>query len=243
MSDSFAIEFYDRYWAYRYDRGDTVASNRMKLRHQQARAFIRKCFPVAEGVRVLDLGCGDGVMGQLLSPAGYAVTGVDVSHRALALAEPYYAGTQSFDLDSDATPEAWRGAFDAVVCMEVLEHIETPERNIARCFDACKPGGVAAFSFPNLFSLQNRLTFLRGRWPKGYCTYDPREHLQVFELKQFKRWVQQAGFKQLSVAVTPQLPRSGPMRRLMFASRHVFNHVTPSLWAMQLSVFAHKPGG
>jgi SAM-dependent methyltransferase len=159
----------------------------------------------------------------------------------LEIARPHYAHVDRLDMDRDATPPALLGAFDGVICLEVLEHLENPRRNLLRAFELLRPGGFAAFSYPNLFSWQNRWAFLRGRWPGGYCTYDPREHLQVFELPAFKRQVADAGFTLLGTAITPDLPRFKPLRRAMFAARSLLNALGPAFWAMQINVFAQKP--
>lgn len=239
MSDA-AASFYDQYWTFRESRGDTTAANRVKLRHEQALEFLAARMDLRDA-RVLDMGCGDGIMGQLLGSRGCRVTGIDVSQQALKIAAPHYADVRQLDLDTDDTPPLWLGYYDALVCLEVLEHIVHPQRNIGRAFELCRPGGLAVFSFPNIFSWKNRLMFVRGRWPHGYCTYDPREHLQVFELPQFRRWVAEAGFRLHGIAITPDLPSFKPLRRAMFAMRGALARCGPSLWAMQINVFAEKP--
>jgi 2-polyprenyl-3-methyl-5-hydroxy-6-metoxy-1,4-benzoquinol methylase len=240
VNDASAAQFYDRYWDFRTERGDTTARNRIKLRHEQAVAFIRRSLPDPASARLVDLGCGDGIIGQMLTPLGYHVTGADVSERALQIASPHYAATQLLDLDRSETPGAWGGAFDGVVCLEVLEHIEQPRENIRRIAELLKPGGVAAFSYPNIFSWRNRWLFMTGRWPHGYCTYDPREHLQVFELPVFRQWVIEAGFEVVDLAITPDLPRWKPLRRAMFSMRGLLGRVAPVLSAMQIALFARK---
>lgn len=241
MNHPAASTFYDLYWEHRTRRGDITAPNRIKLRHEQTIDFIRRQFPKPSSARVLDVGCGDGIIGSMLTPLEYGTIGVDVSGRALELAQRHYAEVRALDLDRDETPEGWQSAFDAVVCLEVLEHIEEPRRAIERIHQICKPGGVAIFSFPNLFSWKNRLMFLRGRWPAEYCTYDPREHLHAFELPTFRDWVIQSGFSVLGTAITPDLPRFSPLRKLMFRMRNVLSRIGPSLWAMQIVLFTERP--
>lgn len=241
MSDSSALLFYEQYWAHRTGRGDHTAANRVKLRHEQAAEFLLRRFPRPAEAKLIDLGCGDGIMGQLLKPAGYPITGADISPRALEIARPNYSQVGRLDLDRDPTPPQWVAGFDGVICLEVLEHLEKPQRNLARAFELLKNGGYAAFSFPNLFSWKNRWQFLRGRWPGGYCTYDPREHLQVFELPAFKNMAADAGFEILGTAITPDLPRFKPLRKAMFKARHLLNALGPALWAMQINLFARKP--
>lgn len=235
-----AAAFYEGYWSHRIERGDHLAHNRVKLRHEQATAFINKHCPDPAAARVLDLGCGDGLLGQCLHPSGYRIDGADVSPKALSLCEKTYRQTQRLDLDVDPSPEAWRDAFDAVVCLEVLEHLREPQRNLQRVRDALRPGGVAALSYPNLFSWKNRLTFLRGRWPEGYTTYDPVEHLQVFDLPGFKRMVRGAGLELIGLEITPDLPRFKPFRKAMFRSRGFWAKLCPALAAMQINVYARR---
>lgn len=234
-----AAAFYDGYWDHRLARGDADSPKRIKLRHEQAVNFVAAHVPV--GGSVLDLGCGDGILGQMLSPRGYRVTGADVSARVLQVAQPHHDRVVLLDLDRDPTPAALQSAFDAVACLEVLEHLETPQKNLQRAFDCCRPGGVAVFSYPNLFSWKNRWSFVRGRWPSSYTTYDPREHLQVFELSVFERWLREAGFQLLGRAITPDLPRWKPLRQAMFRARGPLARVAPVLCAMQINLFARKP--
>jgi len=237
-----AAAFYEGYWAHRIERGDHLADNRIKLRHEQATAFIVRHCPDPAAARVLDLGCGDGVLGQCLQPHGYRLSGADVSPKALSLCESLYAQTHLIDLDAESSPEDWSGRFDAVACLEVLEHLREPQRNLRRVCEALRPGGVAALSYPNLFSWKNRLTFLRGRWPQGYTTYDPVEHLQVFDLPGFKAMVRDAGLEVIGLEITPDLPRFKPMRHAMFRSRGVWAKLCPALAAMQVNVYAKRPG-
>lgn len=233
-------QFYEGYWAHRVERGDTTAANRVKLRHEQAAAFVRGHIPHAATPQVLDLGCGDGLLGQVMQDDGFTLTGADVAPRALDLCRPYYAQTRVFDLDADETPGDWRGGFDAVVCLEVLEHLRRPEHALRRVRESLRRGGVAALSYPNLFSWKNRLVFLHGRWPEGYTTYDPVEHLQVFDLPGFKAMVRDAGLEVTGLEITPDLPRLKPLRRAMFRTRGWWAKLCPSLAAMQINVYARR---
>lgn len=239
-----AAGFYERYWAHREARGDVAAANRVKLRHEQAAAYLRRAIGDQGGAAVLDVGCGDGVLGEVLGKAGvgWRVTGVDLAERAVELAAGWYERVRRFDLDRDAVPAEWRGAFDGVACLEVLEHVEEPRAGLGRVAEMVRPGGAVVVSFPNLFSWRNRLAFAAGRWPAGYTTYDPREHLHVLELRQVRRWMAEAGVEVTGVAITPELPRREPLRRWMFRMRGLLGRVGPTVWAMQIAVFGRKRG-
>ena len=239
-TDGGMTAFYEDYWAHRVERGDHTAGNRVKLRHEQAAGHLRRALAGRVEARVLDLGCGDGLLGQVLEGEGWSLSGADLSGRALDLCRPYYDELQRLDLDADAVPESWRGRFDGVACLEVLEHLRRPEGALAKVREMLTPGGVAALSYPNLFSWKNRLVFLRGRWPEGYTTYDPMEHLQVFDLPGFRRLVAEAGLEVTGLEITPDLPRWKPARRAMFAGRGVLGRVCPSWSAMQINVYARR---
>ena len=236
-----ATQFYEGYWAHRVERGDHTAPNRVKLRHEQAALFFAEHLTEPAKRKVLDLGCGDGLLGQVMKGGGYQLSGADLAPRALDLCRQYYQQTQVFDLDSDETPGAWRDSFDGVACLEVLEHLRRPEHALRRVREALRPGGVAAMSYPNLFSWKNRIVFLRGRWPHGYTTYDPMEHLQVFDLPGFKQKVCDAGLEVMGIEITPDLPKFKPLRKAMFKSRGVLAKLCPALAAMQINVYARRP--
>jgi len=145
------------------------------------------------------------------------------------------------DVERETPPSGWTGSFDGVIALEMLEHLESPRRAIALTHELCRPGGVAAFSFPNLFSWKNRLAFMRGRWPNGYTTYDPREHLHAFELRAFKHWLRGAGFEIERLAITPDLPATKLLRHAVFRCRGLLTRLGPSLWAMQIALLCRKP--
>ena len=106
-----------------------------------------------EGRRVLDVGCGGGILAESMAARGAKVTGIDLSEQALGVADLH-------SLESGVTVEYRRiaaedmaaeqpGAFDVVTCMEMLEHVPDPAAVVRACAALVRPGGKVFFSTIN----------------------------------------------------------------------------------------------
>jgi 2-polyprenyl-6-hydroxyphenyl methylase / 3-demethylubiquinone-9 3-methyltransferase len=105
------------------------------------------------GKRVVDVGCGGGILSESLARCGAAVTGLDLSEKALGVAR-LHAEENGVAVDyrlESAEDFAAREqhSFDVVCCMEMLEHVPDPATTVAACARMLKPGGVAVFSTIN----------------------------------------------------------------------------------------------
>lgn len=115
-------------------------------------AWINERAPLA-GRKVLDVGCGGGILAEAMAALGADVFGIDLSEKPLKVAELHllesglrvrYEQVSAEDL---ATRDP--GAFDVVTCMELLEHVPEPPSIVAACARLLKPGGHAFFSTIN----------------------------------------------------------------------------------------------
>lgn len=97
------------------------------------------------GATVLDVGCGGGILSESLAAAGANVTGIDLAPRVLEVARLHlFESALSVDyreISVEALAEESAGAFDAIACMEMLEHVPDPGSVIAACATLLKPGG------------------------------------------------------------------------------------------------------
>jgi 2-polyprenyl-6-hydroxyphenyl methylase/3-demethylubiquinone-9 3-methyltransferase len=105
------------------------------------------------GKRVLDVGCGGGILAEAMAAKGAQVTGIDLAERALKVAMLHrlevgsavdYRLVSAEDLAAEAP-----GAFDVVTCMEMLEHVPQPASVVAACARMARPGGWVVFSTIN----------------------------------------------------------------------------------------------
>lgn len=155
--------------------------------------WINALAPVA-GKRVVDIGCGGGILAEAIAKKGATVTGIDLSEKALKVAELHslesgvsvrYELTSAEDL---AAREA--GQYDIVTCMEMLEHVPDPSAVVKACATLVKPGGQVFFSTLNrnpksyLFAIIGAEYVLR-LLPRG--THDYAKFITPAELSQYSR--------------------------------------------------------
>jgi 2-polyprenyl-6-hydroxyphenyl methylase/3-demethylubiquinone-9 3-methyltransferase len=155
--------------------------------------WINARVPLA-GKKVIDIGCGGGILTESMARRGASVTGIDLSEKALQVADLHSleSGVQvRYELISAedmAAREA--GQYDVVTCMEMLEHVPDPAAVVQACASLVKPGGHVFFSTLNrnpksyLFAIIGAEYLLR-LLPKG--THDYAKFITPAELAQSAR--------------------------------------------------------
>jgi 2-polyprenyl-6-hydroxyphenyl methylase/3-demethylubiquinone-9 3-methyltransferase len=105
------------------------------------------------GKRVLDVGCGGGILTEGMAARGAQVTGIDLAEKPLAVAHLHLIESGlRVDYRLTAAEELARetpGGFDVVTCMELLEHVPDPAATVRACSELVKPGGHAFFATIN----------------------------------------------------------------------------------------------
>jgi len=118
------------------------------IREEALRQFGRD-FEVAqpfEGLRLLDIGCGGGLLSEPMTRLGFEVTGVDASARNIGVASTH-AESLGLDIDyrcttAEALLEGGEAQFDLILNMEVIEHVADPKAYLIDCARLLKPGGL-----------------------------------------------------------------------------------------------------
>ena len=150
--------------------------------------------PVA-GRRIVDVGCGGGILAEAMARRGATVTGIDLAARPLGVARLHAleAGVMNVDyreIAAEALAIESPGQFDTVTCMEMLEHVPDPASTVRACAAMVKPGGWVFFSTLNrnpksfLFAIVGAEYVLQ-LLPKG--THEYARFIRPSELSRYAR--------------------------------------------------------
>lgn len=142
-----------------------------------------------EGLDLLDIGCGGGLLAEPMTRLGAKVTGIDASERNIPVAQAH-AEEQGLTIDYRATTaEALAGEgtkYDVVLAMEVIEHVANPPEFMTTCGALLKPGGLLICSTLNRTTKSFALAIVGAEWvlrwlPRG--THDWNRFVTPAEMK------------------------------------------------------------
>lgn len=149
------------------------------------------------GSRLLDIGCGGGLLSEAMAHRGATVTGIDMGDAPLSVAR-LHLHESGLDIDyrhtsAEELAAAEPASFDVVTCLEMLEHVPDPASVVRACADLVRPGGDLFFSTINrnpkawLFAVVGA-EYLLNLLPRG--THDYRNFIRPSELA---AWLREAG--------------------------------------------------
>jgi 2-polyprenyl-6-hydroxyphenyl methylase / 3-demethylubiquinone-9 3-methyltransferase len=160
--------------------------------------LIDRLAPLA-GKRVVDVGCGGGILAEAMAEKGADVVGIDLGDKALAVARLHLLESgRTVDYRKVAAEEfaaQMPGQFDVVTCMEMLEHVPDPESTVHACAAMAKAGGTVVFSTLNrnpksyLFAIVGA-EYVLNLLPRG--THDYARFVRPSELA---AWCRDAGLE------------------------------------------------
>ena len=155
--------------------------------------WINGLAPIA-GKRVVDVGCGGGILTEAMAAKGASALGIDLAEKSLKVATLHAlqskANVRYETIAAEDLAAREPGTFDVVTCMEMLEHVPDPAAIIKACSDMVKPGGWVFFSTLNrnaksfLFAIVGA-EYVLNLLPKG--THDYRKFIKPAELARAAR--------------------------------------------------------
>ena len=156
--------------------------------------WIQQQVPL-QGLKVLDVGCGGGILADAMARKGAQVLGIDLATKALKVAqlhalEAETPNVQYQEISAEDLALARPGAFDVVTCMEMLEHVPDPASVVRACATLVKPGGWVFFSTLNrnaksfLFAIVGA-EYVLNLLPKG--THEYGKFIKPSELAAYSR--------------------------------------------------------
>jgi 2-polyprenyl-6-hydroxyphenyl methylase/3-demethylubiquinone-9 3-methyltransferase len=160
-------------------------------------AWINGLCPL-QGKAVLDVGCGGGILTDSLARSGATATGIDLSTKALRIAQLHAMDAQTSNVTyreisaEDMALEA-PASFDMVTCMEMLEHVPDPASVVQACATLVKPGGWVFFSTLNRNPKSFLLAIVGAEYVLGMLPRGTHEYAKMIRPSELASFCRQAG--------------------------------------------------
>lgn len=151
-----------------------------------------------QGARVLDAGCGGGLLAEALATRGARVTGVDLAPGMIDVAR-LHAAESGLDIDYDvvsldALAEREPAAFDAITCMEMLEHVDAPAAIFTSFAKLVRPGGDLFVSTLNRNLKSFALAIVGAEYVLRLLPRGTHEYERLIRPAELASWARAAGF-------------------------------------------------
>ena len=156
------------------------------------------------GAQVLDVGCGGGLLCETLVRAGAQVTGVDLAEGMIEVAK-MHAAEQSLSIDyrvadAESLVATHAGAFDVVTCMEMLEHVPSPDATVATLARLVRPGGSVFISTINRNLKSFLLAIVGAEYVMNLVPRGTHEYERLIRPAELASWGRAAGLSLMDVA-------------------------------------------
>lgn len=169
------------------------------------------------GRRVLDVGCGGGLLVEAMARRGATVTGIDMSPESLAVARLHLLESAPLQVDyleisAEALAERAPQSFDVVTCMELLEHVPDPARLVDSCARLAVPGGSVLFSTLNRTVRSFAAAIVGAEYLTGLVPRGTHRYAQLVRPSELDAWGRKAGLTLLSLRGGSYNPASRAFR-------------------------------
>ena len=144
------------------------------------------------GKKILDIGCGGGILSESMAQRGAEVTGIDLSEKALGVARLHLleSGNQLDyrNTSAEALAEQTPGVYDIITCMEMLEHVPSPASIISACSALVKPGGHVFFSTLNRNPKAYLLAVVGAEYVLNMLPKGTHDYVKFIRPSELSRW-------------------------------------------------------
>jgi 2-polyprenyl-6-hydroxyphenyl methylase/3-demethylubiquinone-9 3-methyltransferase len=170
-------------------RSHPAGGTRLRLAYIDERVSLKN-------KRVLDIGCGGGLLAEAMASRGADVTGIDMAEAPLKVARLHLKESglrinyQKIAAETLAMTAA--GHFDAITCMEMLEHVPNPEAIVRACGTMVKPGGHVFFSTLNRGAKSFMLAILGAEYLLRLIPRGTHEYAKFICPSELDRWARLA---------------------------------------------------
>ncbi len=150
------------------------------------------------GQRVLDVGCGGGLLSEAMARRGATVTGIDLSPESLAVARLHLVESAPIEVDyreisAECLATQFPQSFDVVACMELLEHVPDPASLVHSCAALAKPGGSVLFSTINRTARSFATAIVGAEYLSGLVPRGTHRYSQLIRPSELDAWGRKAG--------------------------------------------------
>ena len=160
--------------------------------------FIQQHTPL-EGQKVLDVGCGGGILTEAMANAGATVTGIDMGEAGLNVARLHGLESGANITYEQVTAEDYarqhQEQFDIVTCLEMLEHVPDPVSVVEACARLAKPGGAIYFSTLNRNPKSFVMAIVGAEYILNLLPRGTHQYAKFIKPSELNRWCEYAGLK------------------------------------------------